>query len=438
MRQTSHRIVAALLPLLQFVFLFVALTDAFSFSLQPPQSSSSIVSSVLLASTSSSTSATTTTECDKNKDESTLSSSSSSYYLDKGLLLSSFNDGLKSNPYAIDWLMNALVETLIKEEQQNTQLALEKSNIFSPCNGPDPTILDQLENIDRIVVGQGMIHDDDNDNNNDINNDDGEDDDNNSNSNNNISWRKKLELLCQIKTSKLIDLRILYVPTAMYALRSDSTSTLGKQRGRNRADGKKRRTDMIRLLADQLDNIDNKSNNGNNDDDDDDDGNEENERKGLQQHQVYNIRTITLDFDDGSVKQPELVTVGDTSNSDDGGGGVSTTDNGVDDFPKSGKEAIREWNPHLIYVQGGNTFWLHHCMEKGNWSQDLIDACCCSTNDGNNTTNNDVNSSPPSTSTFPAVYCGVSAGAILTGQSMQTACWKVRYRYAYAYAYTQI
>ncbi|OEU07847.1 hypothetical protein FRACYDRAFT_174392 [Fragilariopsis cylindrus CCMP1102] len=208
--------------------------------------------------------------------------------------------------------MNALVETLIKEEQQNTQLALEKSNIFSPCNGPDPTILDQLENID-------------------------------------LSWRKKLELLCQIKTSKLIDLRILYVPTAMYALRSDSTSTLGKQRGRNRADGKKRRTDMI-------------------------------------------------------LKQPELVTVGDTSNSDDGGGGgVLTTDNGVDDFPKSGKEAIREWNPHLIYVQGGNTFWLHHCMEKGNWSQDLIDACCCSTND---------------------VYCGVSAGAILTGQSMQTACWK--------------
>ena len=139
-----------------------------------------------------------------------------------------------------------------------------------------------------------------------------------------------------------------------------------------------------------------------------------------------------------TVKQPELVSVGDTSNSDDsGGGGVSTTDNGVDDFPRSGKEAIREWKPHLIYVQGGNTFWLHHCMEKGNWSQDLIDACC-NNNDGNDTTNNDVNLPPSPTSTFPAVYCGVSAGAILTGQSMQTACWKVRYRYAYAYAYTQI
>jgi hypothetical protein len=452
MRQTNHRIVAMLLPLLQFVFLFVALTDAFSISLQPPQSSSSSsslsttvtrygyhhhnnsnnrfrssVSSVLLASTSSSTSATTTTTtvCDKNKDESSSSSSSSSSNcLDKGLLLSSFNDGLKSNPYAINWLMNALVETLIKEEQQNTQLALEKSNVFSPCNGPDPVLLDQLEIIDRIVVGQGMIHD--NDNNNDINNDndEDEDDDNNSSNNNGLSWRKNLELLCQMKTSKPIDLRILYIPTAMYALRSDSTCTLGKQRGRNRADGKKRRTDMIRLLADQLDNDDNKNNNGN----------EDNELKGLQQQQVYNIRTITLDFDDGSVKQPELVTIGDASYSDDDGGGVSTTNNGVD-FPKSGKEAIREWKPHLIYVQGGNTFWLHHCIEKGNWAQDLIDACSCNSNDGNNTTNNDVNSSPPSTSTFPAVYCGVSAGAILAGQSMQTACWKVRYRYAYTYTY---
>jgi hypothetical protein len=346
---TAHR-VAVLLVLLPFVLIFVAFTDAFSISLQPLQSSSSsstkvprygyhhintnrfpsIVSSALLASTSPSTS--TSTICDKNKDESTLtlsssssSSSLSSYCLDKGLLLSSFNDGLKSNPYAIDWLMNALVETLFKEEQQHTQLALKKSNIFSPCNGPDPVILEQLENIDRVVVGQqGMCQ-------NDINNDEDDDeDDDDDDDNNNISifWRKNLELLCQMKTPKQpIDLRILYIPTAMYALRPGSTSTLGKQRGRNRADGKKRRTDIIRLLADQLDNNDDNNNNNNRNDDD---GNEENERKGIkqqqQQQQVYNIRTITLDFDDGSVKQPELVTIGDTSNSDD--------DGGVLEFPK--------------------------------------------------------------------------------------------------------
>ena len=79
-------------------------------------------------------------------------------------------------------------------------------------------------------------------------------------------------------------------------------------------------------------------------------------------------------------------------------------------FSQSGKEAIREWKPHLIYVQGGNTFWLHHCMEKGDWTKDLTDACCCYSDDA---------------SSFSAVYCGVSAGAILAGQSMQTACWKV-------------
>merc|ERR1711924_5156 len=67
-----------------------------------------------------------------------------------------------------------------------------------------------------------------------------------------------------------------------------------------------------------------------------------------------------------------------------------------------------------IYVQGGNTFWLHHCIEKGDWAKDLIDACC--RNYGDSTT-----SSPPS---FSAVYCGVSAGSIIAGESMQTACWK--------------
>mmetsp|Transcript_27808 Transcript_27808/g.65347 ORF Transcript_27808/g.65347 Transcript_27808/m.65347 type:complete len:228 (-) Transcript_27808:1792-2475(-) len=82
---------------------------------------------------------------------------------------------------------------------------------------------------------------------------------------------------------------------------------------------------------------------------------------------------------------------------------------------QSGKEAIRDWNPHLIYVQGGNTFWLHHCLEKGDWAKDIIDACCCSDSGEENS------SSPPS---FPAVYVGVSAGAILAGESMQTACWK--------------
>ena len=81
--------------------------------------------------------------------------------------------------------------------------------------------------------------------------------------------------------------------------------------------------------------------------------------------------------------------------------------------PKTGKEAIRDWKPHLVYVQGGNTFWLHHCMEKGDWTQDLMRVCGCDSG------------SDADESSFAAIYCGVSAGAILAGESMQTACWKV-------------
>ena len=62
------------------------------------------------------------------------------------------------------------------------------------------------------------------------------------------------------------------------------------------------------------------------------------------------ILTITLDLDDGSVKQP------------------ASSKDSIDDFsfPTTGKEAVRDWEPHLVYVDGGNTFWLYHCMEKGN------------------------------------------------------------------------
>jgi peptidase E len=43
-------------------------------------------------------------------------------------------------------------------------------------------------------------------------------------------------------------------------------------------------------------------------------------------------------------------------------------------FPTNDKEAISTW-PHLIYVEGGNTFWLQHCIEKGDYSTLLKNAC---------------------------------------------------------------
>ncbi len=73
-------------------------------------------------------------------------------WLDKALLLSSFSDGLKSQPAAQEWLCDALVERLWKDEQQSVFAALQNSNLASPCNGPDPTIWQQLEEIDQAIA----------------------------------------------------------------------------------------------------------------------------------------------------------------------------------------------------------------------------------------------------------------------------------------------
>lgn len=53
-------------------------------------------------------------------------------------------------------------------------------------------------------------------------------------------------------------------------------------------------------------------------------------------------------------------------------------------------------------------------MEKGGWEEDLVAACC----PGSSTSDDD------NKSRFSSIYCGVSAGSILAGASMQTACWK--------------
>jgi len=65
------------------------------------------------------------------------------------------------------------------------------------------------------------------------------DDTDNSNGSNNDTAREKTAPL---------ELRLVYIPTAMYALRCDSTNTPGKQRQRARADGKKRRNELVSMV----------------------------------------------------------------------------------------------------------------------------------------------------------------------------------------------
>ena len=76
-------------------------------------------------------------------------------------------------------------------------------------------------------------------------------------------------------------------------------------------------------------------------------------------------------------------------------------------FPQNGHDAFQQWNPNLIYIEGGNTFWLYHCIRKGQWMNDIYQACT-------GTAHGDF-----------AVYVGKSAGAIIGANKIETACWKV-------------
>lgn len=67
------------------------------------------------------------------------------------------------------------------------------------------------------------------------------------------------------------------------------------------------------------------------------------------------------------------------------------------------------WKPHIIYVEGGNTFWLQHCIEKGNYEPFIKNAC----------TVKNVNDDD-----FASIYMGKSAGAIVAGKTVATATWK--------------
>jgi len=235
-------------------------------------------------------------------------------WFNRGLLISSFNDGLRPNPEAQDFLQRSLIRALLMEERTKAEQAVESSAIQSPCCGPNLAAIDRMMEMDTMLERISNHPDP-----------------------------------VQLLTSDASCLRFVYIPTAMYALRRESNNTPGKQRQRARADGKKRRNEIVQLVKDILGNI--------------------------------NVHVVTLDFDDGSIKQPE--------GSDD-----------ILHYPTNGKGALRDWLPHFVYVEGGNTFWLYHCLDKGEWKDDLVEGC------------------------RNAVYCGNSAGAIVMGAFLETACWK--------------
>mmetsp|Transcript_26366 Transcript_26366/g.33214 ORF Transcript_26366/g.33214 Transcript_26366/m.33214 type:complete len:247 (-) Transcript_26366:18-758(-) len=102
-------------------------------------------------------------------------------------------------------------------------------------------------------------------------------------------------------------IRLLYIPTASYAIKRTSTVTKGLQRQRARRDGKAKRDAMCQLLSDFS----------------------------------FSIDAVTLDFWDESLKQATSASAWKCD---------------------SAVEALD--TAHIILVDGGNTFWLWQNIER--------------------------------------------------------------------------
>jgi len=130
----------------------------------------------------------------------------------------------------------------------------------------------------------------------------------------------------------------------MYSPRVDSTNTIGKQRQRARADGRKRRRVIEGVLGD-----------------------------------FAGVEAVTLDFMDGSFKQFE----------------------GEGEGPKGGNDLKSTWRPDVVFVDGGNTFWLWAML--AGWEGGGVEGFKEIIERDN------------------TVYIGVSAGAIVAGSRVGTA-----------------
>lgn len=265
---------------------------------------------------------------------------------DFGILISSFTDSMEV-PSIVEFLKYSLASLLTMDTVQTIQNEIELSTKFSPCQGPNIELLNKLEEGDALL----LQHKD------------------------TMNREERIHAMIKFLKGRNLELRILYIPTAMYALNPNSSNTPGKQRQRARADAKKRKNQLVQYIGDMLSDLNNS-----------------------ESQSTLSILTVTLDFDDGSIKQPT--------------GSLDTMK-----FPKDGLQALTSWAPHVIYVEGGNTFWLHHCMEKGDvrWMELVQNACSSQVSE------DDHDVKYPRR---PALYMGKSAGAIIAGKYVETATWK--------------
>ena len=143
--------------------------------------------------------------------------------------------------------------------------------------------------------------------------------------------------------------RMIYVPTAMYAFRKDSNSSPGKQLQRAKADGRKRRQKVIDHLQESL---------------------------------TLPISVVTYDIKTSTITNPTT---------------VPSTTSSLPSLPSNTSQLLT-WNPHIIYIDGGNTFHLHNTLRTSPLKPFLL--------------------------TYSNIYIGVSAGSIICGSRIRTSLWK--------------
>ena len=158
------------------------------------------------------------------------SSATSAAWAKHALLISSFTDGILASPDAQSFLKYSLASSLLSERVRHAEISVRDSVMASPCNGPNMEAFNALETYDQI----SEIGDADKDY--------------------ILSADRMLRSLSSVQEQdeRTTNVRLLYIPTAMYALNPSSSSTPGKQRQRARADGKKRRNQVARHLEDLL------------------------------------------------------------------------------------------------------------------------------------------------------------------------------------------
>lgn len=194
------------------------------------------------------TTAVSSTSQEKDDD---VSNPTSSTWLKYGLLISSFSDGILSSPDAQSFLKFSLASALLNERVRKAESQVRESVMTSPCNGPDIDAFNSFEQLGNLQ------------------------------STNNSEKSSDFEvsagsMLQSLPKEEETNIRLLYIPTAMYALDPNSKNTPGKQRQRARTDGKKRRNQVV----DHVQNL-------------------------LDPHvPSVKVLAITLDLDDGSLKQP--------------------------------------------------------------------------------------------------------------------------------------